>query len=33
LGSSAREQVREDGSLIQPRKEGPFSGLAARLRP
>ena len=33
LGSSAREQVREDGSLIQPQKEGPFSGLAARLRP
>ncbi|MFM8660599.1 MAG: hypothetical protein ACKOCI_04510 [Cyanobium sp.] len=33
LGGSAREQVSEDGSLIQPRKEGPFSGLAARLRP
>lgn len=33
LGGSAREQVREDGSLIQPRQAGPLSGLADRLRP
>jgi hypothetical protein len=33
LSGSARQQVREDGSLIQARQPGPLSGLAARLRP
>ncbi len=33
LSGSARQQVREDGSLIQTRQPGPLSGLAARLRP
>lgn len=33
LSGSAREQVREDGSLIPEQKPGRLSGLAARLRP
>jgi hypothetical protein len=33
LSGSAREQVREDGSLIPEQQPGRLSGLAARLRP
>jgi len=33
LRGSAREQVREDGSLIPERQPGRLSGLAARLQP
>ena len=33
LSGTAREQVREDGSLIREQQPGPFSGLTARLRP
>lgn len=32
LQGSAREQVRDDGSLIQPPSEGPFSALRNRLQ-
>lgn len=32
LQGSAREQVRDDGSLIQPRAAGPLSGLRNRLQ-
>lgn len=31
LGGPAREQVREDGSLIQPRRSAPLAGLRERL--
>jgi hypothetical protein len=31
LRGSAREQVRDDGSLIQPRSQGPLAGLRERL--
>jgi hypothetical protein len=31
LSGSAREQVRDDGSLIQPRNRGPLAGLRERL--
>ncbi|MGC5198183.1 hypothetical protein, partial [Aphanothece microscopica] len=30
---SARDQVREDGSLIQPRAEGPLARLRQRFAP
>lgn len=33
LIGTAREQVREDGSLIRDQQAGPLSGLTARLRP
>jgi hypothetical protein len=33
LSGSARELVREDGSLIPERQPGPLRGLGARLRP
>ena len=32
LSGSAREQVRDDGSLIQPRRQGPLAGLREQLR-